>query len=179
MGKPSGNPPPQRVCLAPKARIYTSLGQRPRKRVIYHLSAESAGHRGEASSFIREMERAFSPEFIGWHRTWGVAPGWYEARLWRSPYPPRRGSAGVAVCEFGWRLAARSDSGRDACGTELWQADCPHCACIPSAHVAQVSKPAVSPTSKSAGRQPRRARGGFRNPRYSRLGSLRYGMSRN
>jgi hypothetical protein len=37
--------------------------------------------------------------------------------------------------------------------------------------VAQVSKP-VSPISKSA--QPDRAPCGFRNPRYGRLGSLRY-----
>ncbi len=71
------------LCLAPKARTYTSLGQRPRKRAIYHLSAESAVHRGDRSSFITKMERAFSPEFIGWHLTWGVAPGWYEPRLWR------------------------------------------------------------------------------------------------
>ena len=41
-------------------------------------------------------------------------------------------------------------------------------------HVAQASKPAVSPTSKSAGRRLRRCVSGFGNPRYSRLGSLRY-----
>jgi len=40
--------------------------------------------------------------------------------------------------------------------------------------VAQVSKPAVSPTSKSAELQTVRATRGFGNPRYSRLGSLRY-----
>ena len=39
--------------------------------------------------------------------------------------------------------------------------------------VAQVSKPAVSPTSKSAGTR-RCTRSGFGNPRHSRLGSLRY-----
>jgi hypothetical protein len=39
--------------------------------------------------------------------------------------------------------------------------------------VAQVSKPAVSPTSKSAGTR-RCTSSGFGNPRYSRLGSLRY-----
>ncbi|MEK7706423.1 MAG: hypothetical protein AAB380_00300, partial [Verrucomicrobiota bacterium] len=39
--------------------------------------------------------------------------------------------------------------------------------------VAQVSKPAVSPTSKSAGAGASVACG-FGNPRYSRLGSLRY-----
>ncbi len=72
-----------RICLAPKARTHTSLGQRPGKRAIYHWSAESAVHRGEGSSFITKLERAFSPEFIGWHLTWGVAPGWYEPRLWR------------------------------------------------------------------------------------------------
>jgi len=48
--------------------------------------------------------------------------------------------------------------------------------------IAQVSKPAVSPISKSAGRPnipsalSRRASGGFGNPRYSRLGSLRYAL---
>jgi hypothetical protein len=41
--------------------------------------------------------------------------------------------------------------------------------------VAQASKPAVSPTSKSAACRVARASGGFGNPRYSRLGSLRYG----
>jgi len=40
--------------------------------------------------------------------------------------------------------------------------------------VAQASKPAVSPTSKSAACRVARASGGFGNPRYSRLGSLRY-----
>jgi len=40
--------------------------------------------------------------------------------------------------------------------------------------VAQASKPAVSPTSKSAGCPPAPAPGGFGNPRYSRPGSLRY-----
>jgi len=40
--------------------------------------------------------------------------------------------------------------------------------------VAQASKPAVSPTSKSAGCSPPRPPGGFGNPRYNRLGSLRY-----
>ena len=42
--------------------------------------------------------------------------------------------------------------------------------------VAQVSKPAVSPTSKSAGLSDRTARG-FGNPRYGRFGNLRYGGS--
>ena len=40
--------------------------------------------------------------------------------------------------------------------------------------VAQVSKPAVSPISKSAGRRTRGDVRRFRNLRYSRLGSLRY-----
>src|ERR1017187_6649580 len=40
--------------------------------------------------------------------------------------------------------------------------------------VAQVSQPAVSPTSMSAGCGKLWPRGGFGNPRYSRLGSLRY-----
>jgi len=40
--------------------------------------------------------------------------------------------------------------------------------------VAQVSKPAVSPISKSAGLSNCRGASGFRNPRHSRLGSLRY-----
>ena len=40
--------------------------------------------------------------------------------------------------------------------------------------VAQVSKPAVSPISKSAGRPAFRGASGFGNPRHSRLGSLRY-----
>jgi hypothetical protein len=42
--------------------------------------------------------------------------------------------------------------------------------------VAQTSKPAVSPTSKSAACRVARRSGGFGNPRYSRLGSLRYGQ---
>jgi len=42
-----------------------------------------------------------------------------------------------------------------------------------SIHVAQVSKPAVSPISKSAGVSVFNGRR-FRNLRYSRLGSLRY-----
>ena len=69
--------------LAPKARTYTSLGQRPRKRANYYLSAESAVYCGDASVSTGKMERAFSPKCIGWQGTWGVAPGWYEPRLWR------------------------------------------------------------------------------------------------
>jgi hypothetical protein len=45
--------------------------------------------------------------------------------------------------------------------------------------VAQASKPAVSPTSKSAGCRMGRSVGGFGNPRYSRLGSLRYAKRAN
>ena len=44
---------------------------------------------------------------------------------------------------------------------------------VGAAFVAQVSKPAVSPTSKSAGVTWIRARG-FGNPRHRRLGSLRH-----
>jgi len=42
--------------------------------------------------------------------------------------------------------------------------------------VAQASKPAVSPASKSAACRVARTSGGFGNPRYGRLGSLRYGQ---
>jgi hypothetical protein len=28
------------------------------------------------------MERAFSPQFVFVCKTWGVAPGWFESRLW-------------------------------------------------------------------------------------------------
>ena len=31
----------------------------------------------------REMGRAFSPCFFVWLISWGYAPGWYGARLWR------------------------------------------------------------------------------------------------
>ena len=52
--------------------------------------------------------------------------------------------------------------------------------CVGCTTVAQVSKPAVSPISKSAGRYQFERVGlarvcGFGNPRYSRLGSLRHG----
>ena len=44
-----------------------------------------------------------------------------------------------------------------------------------ASRVAQVSQPAVSPISKSAGRPAFRPARGFGNPRHSRLGSPRYG----
>ena len=40
--------------------------------------------------------------------------------------------------------------------------------------VVQVSKPAVSPISKSADRRKKQSARGFGNPRYSRFGNLRY-----
>jgi DNA-binding NarL/FixJ family response regulator len=47
-------------------------------------------------------------------------------------------------------------------------------ALAPDEMVAQVSKPAVSPTSQSARRTPTRVARRFGNLRHSRLGSLRY-----
>ena len=57
----------------------------------------------------------------------------------------------------------------------VWSADFTNFQCERDARpVAQVSQPAVSPTSKSAGCRNGQAPCGFGNPRYSRLGSLRY-----
>jgi hypothetical protein len=64
-----------------------------------------------------------------------------------------------------WLNLGTADGGR---------AELPLCICLARSCrfcVAQVSKPAVSPTSKSA---PCIAASGFGNPRHSRLGSLRY-----
>ena len=78
----------------PKARVHTSLGQRPRNRTMSDQRAERPIHRRIGGAVWHGLS-ALLPAWP--ESSLGVAQGWYEARLWRSrtiglPVHPLTGS---------------------------------------------------------------------------------------
>ncbi len=68
------------MCLAPKARPHTSLGQRPREGRRLEAPALEARFKRKCGRTLTEaMERAFSPGSVRRAGSWGVAPGWNRA----------------------------------------------------------------------------------------------------